>query len=95
MAKKQAKPAVVAAKQETKAIPTTPQPAKDKAGVQMAFGKENYIIMAVGMAVIVLGFILMSGTEEIFSFTKITLAPVLVILGFVIEVFAIVYKPKD
>ncbi len=70
----------------------------------LAFGKENYILMLAGLAFIVVGFILMTGggsndpnvfSEEIFSFRRITLAPIIVITGFVIEIFAIMKKPKD
>ena len=69
-----------------------------------AFGKENYVIMLIGIAVIFIGFLCMTGgastkpgeyNPEIFSFRRITLAPVLVILGFVIEVYAIVKKSKE
>ena len=69
-----------------------------------AFGKENYMLMLIGIAVIFIGFACMSGGEaknpavfnpEIFSFRRITLAPVLVILGFVIEVYAILKKSKE
>lgn len=63
--------------------------------VSFAFGKENYTIMAVGLIVIILGFFLMAGKEDIFSTTKLTVAPALVILGFVIEVVAIMRKSKD
>lgn len=69
-----------------------------------AFGKENYVIMLIGIAVIFIGFACMTGGEakdpkvfnpEIFSFRRITLAPILVILGFVIEVYAILKKSKE
>jgi len=69
-----------------------------------AFGKENYVIMLIGIAVIFIGFLCMSGgatkdpavfDPDIFSFRRITLAPILVILGFVIEVYAILRKTKD
>ena len=71
---------------------------------QFAFGKENYIIMLVGLAFIAIGFLLMVGggstdpnkfNPEIFSFRRITLAPILILIGYVIEVFAIMKKPKD
>ena len=70
----------------------------------LAFGKENYILLLVGLGFIITGFILMTGggsddpnvfSEEIFSFRRITLAPIVVITGFVIEIFAIMKKPKD
>lgn len=68
------------------------------------FDKTNYYIMFGGLALILLGFVLMSGgkspdphvfnKEEIYSFRRITLAPILIILGFVVEVAAIMRKPK-
>lgn len=75
---------------------------KETAG--FALGKENYKLMAIGFAVIVIGFILMGGggsddpnvfSEEIFSFRRITLAPILLLLGFGFEIYAIMKKPKD
>jgi uncharacterized membrane protein len=56
------------------------------------FGKQNYLIMIVGVLVITAGFILMAGSEDIFNFQKLTLAPILVLLGFVIEIYAIMKK---
>nr|WP_319997917.1 DUF3098 domain-containing protein [uncultured Draconibacterium sp.] len=75
---------------------------KEDAG--FALGKENYKLMAIGFAVIVIGFILMAGggsddpnvfSEAIFSFRRITLAPILLLLGFGFEIYAIMKKPKD
>ncbi len=72
--------------------------------VGFALGKENYILLAIGFAIIVLGFILMAGggsedpaafSPEIFSTMRITVAPVLVLLGFVFEIYAIMKKPKQ
>jgi hypothetical protein len=71
---------------------------------EFAFGKENYRLMLVGLAFIVVGFLLMVGggstdpgkfNPEIFSFRRITLAPILVLAGYVIEIFAIMKRPKD
>ena len=58
------------------------------------FGKENYTLMIAGVVVIFIGFALMYGKEDIFNFQKLTLAPILVLLGFVIEIFAIMKKTK-
>lgn len=68
------------------------------------FDKTNYYIMFAGLALILLGFVLMSGgksndphvfnKEEIYSFRRITLAPFLIIAGFVVEAIAIMRKPK-
>lgn len=65
-----------------------------KSGSPLLFGRENYLLMAASVLFIVVGFTLMSGSEDIFSPTKITVAPVVVLLGFVIGVFAIFYKKK-
>lgn len=68
------------------------------------FGKENYLLMMVGGIVILLGIFLMSGGKNIdpnvfdknvvYSKTRITVAPLLIILGLVIEIFAIFKKNK-
>jgi hypothetical protein len=69
------------------------------------FQKSNYLIMIAGVAVILIGFMLMSGgattdknifpKDEIYSFRRITLAPIVVMIGFAIEVFAILKRPKE
>ena len=70
---------------------------------KLLFGKRNYKFMLIGIFFIALGFILMSGggsedpnifNEEIYSFRRIRLAPMLVILGFIIEVYAILTKSE-
>ena len=67
------------------------------------FTRENYKWVIIGLVVIALGFILMIGggsddpdvfSEAIFSFRRITLAPILVLLGFCIEIYAIMKKTK-
>lgn len=63
-----------------------------KAEQYFIFGKENYMLMIAGVCLIALGFVLMSGTEDIFSTTKLTVAPILVMAGFIVEVFAIMRK---
>jgi len=68
----------------------------------LAFGSLNYILLGVGIAIIIIGFILMSGegtTEEmfnadIFSDTRIKVAPITCLLGFIIIIAAILVKPK-
>lgn len=59
------------------------------------FSKINYILMLVGVAVITIGFILMTGNDDIFNTTKLTVAPIVVMIGFAIEIVAIMYKPAD
>lgn len=75
-----------------------------KQAVDFPFGKENYMWMLIGLGFIFLGFILMVGggsddpaiwDESIFSPMRITYAPILVMTGLVIEVYAITKKAKD
>jgi ABC-type Mn2+/Zn2+ transport system permease subunit len=60
----------------------------------LLFSKKNYTLMLVGLGLIALGNILMIGNEDIYSFTKITLAPVLIMAGFLLEIYAIMFRPK-
>jgi hypothetical protein len=69
-----------------------------------ALGRENYKLLAIGFAIIVLGFLLMLGgktdspdkfSSTIFSFRRITLAPIVVLAGFIFAIWAIMKKPKD
>ena len=71
---------------------------------EFAFGRENYIITGIGMVLIVVGFILMAGggsddpnvfNEEIFSTTRITVAPLVVLAGFALEIIGIMYRSKE
>ena len=68
-----------------------------------ALGKENYLYLIIGFVIIVFGFLLMIGGksddpnifngDKIFSFRRITLAPILVLIGFAFEIWAIMKKP--
>ena len=69
----------------------------------MPFGKQNYIIVLIGIALLALGFVLMIGggsndpdvfNEKMFNFQRLTLAPILVLAGFVVEIVAIFWKGK-
>lgn len=70
-----------------------------------AFGRENYKILIIGIAVLVIGYMLMIGggsedpnifnEEELFSFRRITLSPLVILAGFVIVLFSIMKKSKD
>ena len=69
------------------------------------FSKQNYIWMLAGLALIAIGMFLMAGgksenpavfdTKEVYSTTRITIAPLLILAGLVVEVFAIFRKPKE
>lgn len=69
----------------------------------LAFGKVNFIMLAIGLAIVIIGFILLSGgssTETafdpgIFSARHIKVAPVVTFIGFISIIGAIIYKPKD
>jgi len=74
-----------------------------KQDLNFVFGKKNYTFMFIGLAVIALGFLLMAGggsddpnifNPDIYSFRRIRLAPALVLLGFGIEVYAILVNPN-
>jgi hypothetical protein len=91
-AQKEKQPVVVSPKHSS---PITP----------FIFDTTNYVIMVVGIVVILIGFALMSGggttdvnvfpEEELYSFRRITLAPIVVMIGFAIEIFAILKRPKN
>lgn len=79
------------------------QKRKENAKATFVFGKKNYKFMFIGLAIIALGFILMSGggsddpnvfNPEIFSWRRIRLAPTLVLIGFGIQVYAILLNPE-
>jgi hypothetical protein len=69
----------------------------------LAFNKKNYILLAIGMLIVIVGFILMSGagsTEEafnpeIFSVRRIKVAPAVCFCGFIFIIFGIMAKPKN
>lgn len=62
----------------------------------MPFGRNNYILMLIGIAAIILGFIIMTTDTEQYGlgFRGITLGPILVMSGFIFELYAITRKPK-
>jgi len=75
---------------------------KDNAKPVFVFGKKNYKFMFIGLACIALGFILMAGggsddpnvfNPEIFNFRRIRLAPMVILIGFGIQVYAILLNP--
>ena len=63
---------------------------------KLPFGRKNYLMMISGVLTLVLGFIIMSLDNEQhgFGFLGLTLGPVVVMAGFVIEIFAILHKPS-
>ena len=80
------------------------QKQKEASKAVFIFGKKNYKFMFIGLGFIALGFILMSGggsdnpnifNPDIFNFRRIRLAPMLVLLGFGVEIYAILLNPND
>ena len=76
---------------------------EENKGLQLAFGKVNYILMAVGIIVLAIGYILLAGggsddpnvfNPAMFDTRRLYVAPILIVLGFVVEIVAIMYKKK-
>jgi len=76
----------------------------NKEKLNFALGRENYKLLAIGFVIIVVGFLLMLGgksedpnefSDKIFSFRRITLAPLVVLAGFIFEIWAIMKKPEN
>ena len=72
--------------------------------VHFVFGKKNYLVMAIGLILIFIGLILLSGggsqdpnvfNEEIFNTRRMVISPLLMFIGFMVEIYAIMLKPKD
>jgi len=75
----------------------------DKKKFEMALDKVNYRLLAIAFIIVVIGFLLMTGSsndnpavfnEDIYSFRRITLAPVVVLFGFLFGIYAILKKPS-
>lgn len=68
-----------------------------------AFSKANYVLLAIGMVVVIIGFLLMSGSgstetaydPDIFSARRIKVAPLVCLAGFVSMIYAVIYRPKN
>lgn len=86
---------------------TVAEPARVRTANQpmFVFGRINYILMLVGIVVVTAGYLLMIGgapenpaefnAKELYSPMRITVAPIVIVLGLIIEVFAIMIKAKD
>jgi len=64
---------------------------------KLAFGKKNYQLMILGLVLLVIGFAVMAMDKEPygFGFLGLTLSPIIVLAGFITEIFAILYTPKQ
>ena len=94
--------------QQKQTVPVKQQAPVTKKPVTVApvlFAKENYLWMVIGGVIVLLGMLLMSGGKSqdpntfdpkvVYSFTRITLAPILIIAGLMVEIYAIFRKPKQ
>ena len=72
--------------------------------MNFTFGKRNYQLLIAGVVVMAIGYILMSGggsddpnvfSDAIFNTQRLTIGPILILAGLVIEIFAILHKPKE
>lgn len=77
---------------------------KDHKDPGFALARENYRLMAIGFAIIVIGFILLAGggsddpevfSTDIFNFRRLTIAPVVLLFGFVFQIYAIMKRPAS
>ena len=76
-----------------------------KKTTSFAFGKENYRILIIGVIIVIIGYMLMVGggsddpkqfhADEIFSFRRITLSPIVILTGFIVVLFGIMKKSKE
>lgn len=76
---------------------------EEKKGFDLTFGLVNYILMAVGIVLLAVGYLLLSGggsddpavfNPAMFDSRRLVVAPILIVLGFVVEIVAIMFKGK-
>ncbi len=101
------KPTAQAPQQKAKPAASKPVPKKQKkvSNQTFLFDKSNYMWMGIGILLILIGFCLMAGGksadphqflyDEIYSFRRITLAPIVMLIGFGVEIYAIMKKPIE
>lgn len=101
MKQKNIKKAPMPTKKESSATTTAKE---NHLNFQLAFGRTNYILMIAGIVVLALGYILLSGggsddpntfNPDMFDDRRLVAAPILITIGFVVEILAIMYKKKD
>jgi hypothetical protein len=92
MAQKNTYKPVTPVKSTSASVRPSAKPA-EIAPVHFVFDKTNYRILFASIAIVIIGFILMSGTTDIYSDTKIVIAPLVVLAGFAVGFFAIFKKP--
>ena len=83
----------MALQQTKKAISAPQAPVTNTNPGQFIFSKDNYMWLIISIAIVAFGFVLMSGTTDIYSTTKIVIAPIVVLAGFGLGFYAILKKP--
>lgn len=77
---------------------------QEEQNIDFALGKQNYYLILIGFVIILIGLLLLTGgkaqspnefNNEIFNFRRITLAPTIILAGFIFEIYAIMRKPKE
>ncbi len=77
---------------------------RENTNTKFAFTKHNYILLGIGVLFIIIGLFFMQGggtedptihNKEMFNFQRITLAPILIVSGFILNIFAILYSKKE
>ena len=72
-----------------------PAPKMKTAPRNFIFSRQNYLLMIASFALIVLGFVLMYGMEDIYNTTKTVVAPIVVMAGLLLGIYAIMYRGND
>lgn len=76
----------------------------EESSFDFAFGPKNYILMVIGIVLLGLGYILLSGgssddpnvfNAEMFNTRRMTVAPLMIVIGLVVEICAIMFRPKN
>jgi len=90
---------------QTRTTTTSKKPTKQAAGIGSLFDKGNYRWMLIGLGIMILGFLLMAGgrspdpnqfdAKQVYSTTRITIAPVIILAGLVVMIVAIFRRPKN
>ena len=84
--------------------PVTPSTKKVESSLDFAFGTFNYILLAIGIVLLGLGYILLSGggsddpnvfNPAMFDSRRLVVAPILIVLGLVVEICAIMFRPSE
>jgi hypothetical protein len=79
----------------TSARKNVPAPKQKAAPAAFIFSRQNYLLMIASLALMVLGFVLMYGKDDIYNATKTVVAPIVVMVGLMLGIYAIMYRGGD